>query len=191
MKLFEDICLSLGRKFLNRKIKRINRVKTVHNFITAKNICILYDGLLTKDFKHVNKFRQYLQSFNVSTYLLGYVDAEKIPEELILLGNSDVFTRKDVDIFYRPRKALRMFFYEQRFDIILDLTNHNHFPIHYLITSSPSSFKVGRYAKEPNDYDLMIKAEKDRSLEYLIAQIEHYVSNLNVIPGGLTLKYTV
>jgi len=164
---------------MKKKAAKIARKKTVHNFNTAKTVCLTFEGSLAANVKYIKEFRTYLDSAGLDTYMLAYTDMEDIPGELVFLHNATIFCKKDLDFFFRPKKSVSGPFLEHKFDILIDLSYSMYFPLTYLFTLSPSTFKTGNYTEEQNDYDLMINTADNTSVDYLIEQIKHYISILN------------
>ncbi len=52
-------------------------------------------------------------------------------------------------------------------------------PIKYLVASSIARFKIGRFEKGYEIYDLMIELNDDKSLEKLMTEIKHYINLIN------------
>jgi len=113
--MFYNIRHSLGKRSLYNKSRRMTRKKTVHNFMTAKTVCIIFEGSTFSDFKYIKEFRKFLKSAKIKSFLLGYVDKDEIPGEMILLDNAIVFCRKDIDIFFRPGKNIQKAFLGKKF----------------------------------------------------------------------------
>ena len=179
MKLFSKLRLRLGERALRKRAVLVKRNRKVHNFTTAGSAGIIFDATVTRSFPLVKSFGKFLNSMNISTLIIGYVNSDEIPGELILWDKCEFFKNKDIDILYRPRKEQVLSFIDTPFDILFDLSLNSHFPIRYIVSLSSASFKVGNFSEQPNDYDLMISMGEKKSLEYLIEQITHYVGLLN------------
>lgn len=179
MKWFTNIRLRIGKWCMRKRAGKNSRKKIVHNFNTAKTVCLIFEGSDPSTVRYVKEFRNYLDSIGLETYLLVYADMAEIPGELIFLQHATVFSRKDIDIFFRPKKIITNIFLGKSFDILIDLSFNRYFPLSYLNTLSLSGFKTGNYTEEYNDYDLMINTGNNSSTDYLIEQIKHYVALLN------------
>ncbi|HYW96931.1 MAG TPA: hypothetical protein VE870_15150 [Bacteroidales bacterium] len=162
-----------------RKQKKLRRNREVHNFNTAKEAAIVFDTPDHETFRHIRAFSKYLEEFGIRTRLLGYIDSDEIPGDLLLWENCQVISRKDLDYFFRPKDAEVLGFIDRDFDIMFNLSKENYFPITYITTLSRAKFKVGRYSGGENNSDFMINISSDPSVEFLIAQVKNYVSILN------------
>ena len=162
-----------------RKQKKLRRNRVVHNFNTAKDAAIVFDTTDHETFRHIRDFSKYLEEFGIRTRLLGYVDSDEIPGDLLLWENCQVISRKDLDYIFRPKDEEALAFIDRNFDILFNLGMENHFPVSYITALSHAKFKVGRYSGDENNSDLMINISSNPSVEFLIAQVKNYVSILN------------
>jgi len=179
VKIFRKIRSAFGEKNLANKAKLLIRQKQVQNFNTAKTIGILFDAGNAEDLRHVKEFGKYLASIHIEFSTLGYLDSEIVSDDLLFLGNINIFCQKDLDFFFRPSHRDALEFMSKRFDILIDLSLKNHYPLRYIANLSPAIFKVGQYTEGNTIHDLMIDIHSKPTIVYLIEQIKNYVSILN------------
>ncbi len=184
MAAFEKIRISIGSRILEKKRKKLNRRKTVQNFHSAKNTAIIFDATDPESFRQIKEFRKFLESSGIKTELLGYVNGEEIPNDLLLWDNCQILSRKDLDLFRKPREEKTGSFISRDFDILFDLSSNDPFPVEYIVKLSNAKFKTGRFREAPNDYDLMINTGSNKEVNFLIEQMKKYINMLNnPIPG--------
>lgn len=162
-----------------KKVKSLVRQKHVHNFETAKTAGILFDAGNVIEFKHIKEFGKYLASIKIECSLIGYSDADEIKDDLLFHDKVSIFSPKDLDLFFRPAQPDALKFTGRKFDMLFDLSLEDHFPLRYILSLSPSAFKIGRFTREDSDLDLMIDIHSNPGVEFLIEQIKNYVSFLN------------
>jgi hypothetical protein len=179
VKIFSKIRSSYGEKNLTKKVRNLVRNKQVHNFNTAKTAFILFDAGIPDSLRTVKGFGKYLTDLHIECSYLGYINTEEISSDLLFRDNINIFCNKDLDFFFRPSHPDANAFLNRKFDILIDLSLSDHFPLKYISSLSPSVFKVGRYADGYDHLDLMIDIHSQPSLEFLIEQIKNYVSILN------------
>lgn len=179
MELLFKIRLKAGQCSLRKKASLVKREKIVHNFNTAKKACVIFDASFPDGFQHITKFRKYLSSHNINSIVVGYVDADEVPGELILWKNCHFISKKDLDLIFRPKKSQMFSVMQENFDILFDLSLTYQFPIQYFSVLTTAEFKVGKFTDIMNDFDLMINIKEDQTIEYFIEQIIHYVNMLN------------
>ncbi len=156
----------------------------VHNFKTATDTAIVFDAADAESFRQIRDFGKFLGKMNIKTDMLGYVYADEIPADLLLWENCEVFCRKDLDVYFRPKKENVQKFMTREYDILFDLSMNNYFPVTYTTFLSLARFKTGRYKEEINDSDLMINIDREPTLRFLIEQTKNYVSILNNPEGA-------
>jgi hypothetical protein len=122
---FENIRKSVGSRVLNNKRKKFFRQKSVQNFNTAKKTAIVFDAMDSENFKHIKDFRRYLEGKKIKTELLGYVNKNEVPNDLLFWDNCHVLSKKDLDFFYNPKPEVAEEFISKNFDILFDLSACN------------------------------------------------------------------
>lgn len=179
MKLFVKTRKSLTKYSLRKKKALSVRNRQIHNFDTAKSVGIFFDTNDSKSFQDIRNFSKKLKARGIRYELLGYVDSDEIPGELLLWDDCNVISNKDIDWIYRPKDSITEGFISKEFDILFDLSLNNHISSFYIVSLSKAFFKVGKFSENENDLDFMISIDQNNSVHYLIEQIEIYVSMIN------------
>ncbi len=179
MKIFVKPRESLTKSGIRRKKKLISRNRKVHNFTSATSVGIFYDTIDTESFQKIRDFSKQLMNLGLKTEILGYVNTDVIPSEMVLWDKCHVLNNKDIDWLFKPNNEYVNEFIEKEFDILLDLSLVYSVPSNYIVNLSRARFKVGRYQEAGNDLDFMINIEQKKTVGFLIEQINNYVSMLN------------
>jgi len=109
---------------------------------------------------------------------LGYVPSKKIPEQFLMRKGINFYCNKDLNWYYKPKNEIVEQFISQDFDILFDLSIDEYFTIKYIGTLSKAQFKVGK--NNTNSYhDMVFDINQNKSIDYLVEQIKHYLSILN------------
>ncbi len=177
--IFGKIRSAFGEKMLSKRVKTLERQKMVHNFNTARTIGIIFDAGQKEDLKQVKEFAKYLSELKINCTVLGYVDSDEIHSDLLFYKNISIFSKKELDFFFRPTHPDAVKFQSAKFDILIDLSLRDYFPIRWILGLSTAPFKVGRYSEAKPDPDFMIDIHSQPEIEFLIEQIKNYVSILN------------
>lgn len=130
------------------------------------------------DFETVRNFKKYLEEKKIKTSALGFINDKQIPDHFLLRTGFNFFSLKNLDWYFRPKSQFINDFINEKFDILFDLSVGDFFPVHYVITLSPSEYKVGRF-KNTEDYDLMIETGKNKQISFLVDQIKHYLNMIH------------
>jgi len=169
----------IGHWLLKRKQRHVEREKAVYNLDTARRIGVIFSLEEEKAFDLTNQFLNYLASQNIKVYALGYIPTKEIPPKLAPNSKINLFTRKDLNWYYRPTHSIVQQFIDQDFDILIDLSKQSLLPLKFVNNLSRAKFKVGKESNNGREYDMMIRISEDQGLQYLIDQIKYYLSRIN------------
>lgn len=179
MNYIENIKKTFGKISLKKNLRKNNRQVSVHNFKSAETIGIIFNSPDDESFTVVKNFLSFLADNNLKVIALGFVPDKKIPENLLLRKGINFFCKKDLNWYYKPKTEVVNQFINQNFDILIDLSLKEYFPLYYIGQLSNASFKIGRQSEQYQYQDLMINIGKNHSIDYLIEQIKHYLTIIN------------
>lgn len=178
MKILVKFRKYVGLYSLKRKLRLLNRKRSIHNFDTAKKAGLIFTCASEDDFESIKNFKKYLEEKNIKTSALGFINDKQIPDHLLLRTGFNFFSLKNLDWYFRPKSQFINDFTNEKFDILIDLSLKYYFPVHYIVTLSPAEYKIGRYCNT-EDYDLMIETGKNKHIPFLLDQIKHYVNMIH------------
>jgi len=161
MKWTDDIKAGIGRRVLVSKLRGSNRKVQVCNLDNARRVGIIYNATEYISFEIIKDLVKQLSDNAVHVSVLGYVDSKKLIDHYLYRKGFDFFSKNDLNWYYRPVSELAVRFMDEPFDLLLNLSLEDHFPIHYITTLSMASFKAGRYFPVDESLDFMIDIEKE------------------------------
>jgi hypothetical protein len=167
------IKLKLANRILNSKLDLVAREKKVVNLDSAQTVGILWE-IDQKDAYIRVKNELYLAGIKETG--LCYFPSKKsmIPEEI------NGFSRKQTSWWLEiPKAELVEDFIHQKFDILIDLTGQNSFPMVYVTALSEATFKIGYAGKSVNYFDLNIEFGEKPETSLLTDQILYYLKRIN------------
>jgi hypothetical protein len=177
--MFKNFKLRIGHSRLNKQLKSFNREKKVHNFVSARNIGILFYASNESVFKQVMDFVDFLSKQNLEVCMLAYCPEKEVPQKYQLYESVNIFNVKEINWYGKPLAPFTSEFTKMKFDILIDLTTQEIFPLKWIASLSIAKFKVGNLSYYGNPNDLIINVKPDENLEYLISQIKHYLNLIN------------
>jgi len=174
MKWSEQLKTGIGRYFLDRKIKSLDRKVHACNLDRARHIGIIYNATEYISFEIIRDLVRQLSENAERVIVLGYVDSKNLIDNYLYRKGFDFFSKSDLNWYYKPISAVAMQFMNEQFDLLLDLSLDSHFPIRYITSLSPASFKAGRYSTDDESLDFMIDIEREKhSVKALHEEIIH------------------
>jgi hypothetical protein len=179
VKIIDNIKRNAGLKALSKSLRTLQRNKFVHNLVTARKIAIVGLVNTNKDFDEINSLQKFLTEKNMQVEILLYYPGKETPQQLLLRKGINIFNRNEVNWYGKPLTSFVEQFCKLEFDILIDLSLVEQFPIRWISSLSRSKFKVGSHSYVGNPYDLIINVDNKKEIPYLSEQIIHYLNVLN------------
>jgi len=179
MGFISDIKLKLGLKILRSKSKKLKRKRGVFNFDNAKTVGIVFNATKQESFDIAYEFVKYLEQKSIKVETLGFVDSKEVRDFYRETVNTKYFSKKNLNWYGKPKNENVEKFINKNFDILIDLSLIDEYPILYISALSKAKFKVGRFSGKSEYLDFMIDISKKPQYNFLIEQIKHYLLSLN------------
>lgn len=164
--------LALLRRSL--KIPRTNR--RVVGYDQATTIVLLYDMPMDTSGSFIPQFIAQLKSDGKQVNDAGLYFAASIPEGIQLPMHLNIFCKKDFNWNLRPAALYLKELIEREYDILIDLSSGDSWPMKLIAAASRAKYKVGAHHPDFNQiFDLIIKADAECRDEDLAAHAVHYL----------------
>ena len=163
---------------LRKKSARVKRQKMLHDFASAKYVGVLCSPQDELNTSHLKDFLYHLTQKGIQYSVFGYFDGNNIPENFLYWKGLDFITRKDLNFFFIPKNQIVDRFIHEPFDMLINCTVTQYFPVEYISQLSVAKCKVGIMREGDSCYDLMIDIHKNRTIEYFLKNLEIYLANI-------------
>jgi len=175
----------IGNYFYKKDIAKVKRNRTILNLTDAKTIGIVYDASEEKLHNVVCDFVKYFQENMKIVKAIGYVNYPRLPHYCFPKLSFDYFTKKELNWYFKPGTQRVQDFINKEYDIVIDLSMQDNFPLQYIAGLSHGKFKVGRYgSKYSGIYDFMLNVDANITIDTFIKESIHYLSILNKNPNA-------
>lgn len=161
--MIENTRAFLGRRAIRLELKNKRRQCVSCNIHTAKTIGILFDATQQISFEIVKELVKDLGKNKTKVEVLGFVDSKHLIDHYLYRKGFNFFTQKELNWYYKPVGENVQSFIKKPFDILLDLSLENPFPVNYILACSQAKFKAGRYCQDQVFLDFMIDIEKEKT----------------------------
>ncbi len=179
MEILKKIKHSIARYYLKNKLKKNTRERRLISLKDAKDIGILYLFTNEQDYMAISKLVKLLQDQNKRVKALGFVKQKHLTKRFLPKLSYDFFSQKDINWYGKPSNIFIKDFIEKDFDIIIDMSLQDNYPLQYISAVSKARLKVGRFGENNSDiYDVMIQNKKNTRLDKYINEVYHYLSIL-------------
>jgi len=152
----------LGERAIRKYLKNSSRNMLSCNIHEAKTIGILFNATHQVSFEIVKELVKNISGKKNSIDVLGFVDSKQLIDHYLYRKGFDFFTRSQLNWYYKPMSNVVSAFVTKPFDLLIDLSLDNPFPIRYILACSVAKFKAGKYQKNQEYLDLMIDIEKEK-----------------------------
>jgi len=163
MKIIENTKAFLGRHAIRRELKNSRRQLASCNIQNAKSIGILFDATQQISFEIVKELVKDLEKNKSKVEVLGFVDSKQLIDHYLYRKGFNFFTHNELNWYYKPVGENVESFVKKPFDILLDLSLENPYPMNYILACSQAKFKAGRFCQDQEYLDFMIDIEKEKT----------------------------
>jgi hypothetical protein len=178
LSFLKQIRLKIGYYFLSRRAKKVKRNKQLIKYSNIRNLTLLFEinePVTPKAVKYLNEILLLEKEWiNQVVFYTGDLKKLKMPNQ----EGRIVFTERDCNFFYKPKKKILKQFNSYDMDYLVDLSMNESFPLIYLAGVSAAKLRIGKQspARIPF-FDLMIDQHTDNQEEF-VRQLLHYIKNM-------------
>lgn len=171
----QDIKVKIGWWILNKSIKKLKRNASFQNYSTAKKVGVIFNATQQNTYELARKYIKSLSDKGMQVNALGFVNSKEVLDFYQKSSHFDFFSKQNLNWYSKPNNPNTQDFINGEFDILIDLSIVEDFPIQYIVGLSKAKFKVGCVKKNENFYDFMLQLNEKKELSYFIEQLEYYL----------------
>jgi len=178
--MFEKLKGGYATLQLKRESAQVSRERKDPDIHREASIGILYDATDKDDFEVVREFYRDLKVSQKAPVSLGYVDYKETTFQTLARPESDYFFKHQVNWYRKPAGSIVENFIDEPFDILINLTLADFYPLDYIAAVSKAGLKVGRADSEISFcFDMSFYLDEKATLKSFAYLIIHYLSNIN------------
>jgi hypothetical protein len=150
------------------------------NLGKAGSVGLLFEVTDEMDYQNVQKYIQQLQDMKIKVKAMGYVREKHLSTHFLPVLSFDFIYARDLNWFHKPKTKRPADFWQSEFDICINASSPECFPLKYIMTRSSSHLKVGPYTAQDKDYyDVMIQPDVPHDQGRFLQQVHQYLTILN------------
>jgi hypothetical protein len=162
MKWIENIKQIIGRQTLHSQLAVLKRQMKACNLEEARHIGIVYDATEPASFEVIRDLGKLLSGKAEKVDILGFVNSKKLDDQYLYRKGLDIISLNDLNWFHKPISPVAEKFIKEPYDLLLNLSLNDYFPILYIVTLSSAAFKAGRFTPSDESLDFMIDIEQEK-----------------------------
>jgi hypothetical protein len=180
MNLIESVKKISGNWALKQVVQNINPEPEHITFKEAIKIGIIYYIKHEDEMTPIGDFIRFLQDQKKAVYIIGATTGFPIPKSKIT--NLNFIQLKEDELKWNgvPDSYRIKSFLENDFDLMIDFTQEEYFPLRYILLAAHSKIRIGRYdLKTAKNYHFMIDTWQKPDIFNLTEQVNHYLTALS------------
>lgn len=178
--MIKNIKNKYGNYRLNQERKLVKRNKQSLQFTSAKNIALVFDAGIEDELDLIKDFIKDIRDLKKSVKSVGFFNLKQVPPLQYSKLEYDFISQKELNWWGMPSDDFIKTFINEEFDILIDLTIKDYFPLKYIAATSKAKFKICAYNENKiKDFDLLLDISKDSSIKNLLKQVKHYLNFIN------------
>lgn len=169
-----------GNYQLNKRRKNLLRNKSSLDFKNAKTIALIFDATNPDDFNRIKEFIKWLREQKNTVRSIAFINQKQISPQQYSKLEYDFISQKELNWWKKPTANFVETFLNEEFDIMINLSLTNVFPITYIYALSKAKFKISIFNQNTTiDSDLLIDIKDNRTIEHLIKQVTFFLLKIN------------
>jgi hypothetical protein len=186
MKFIENTKAYFGQRAIRMHLRSNPRKVKTCSIERAERIGILFNATHQVSFEIVKDLVKDITTKKNTIDVVGYVDSKQMIDHYLYRKGFEFFTRNQLNWYYKPIDEAVQRFVDNEYDLLMDLSLDNPFPIRYILACSKAKFKAGRYSELEEYLDFMIDIEKEnREMMDLKKQVDSSSIGGKVLNGEL------
>lgn len=162
LKKIKDFKEKSAFKKLNAELSLApKRQKEINNFKTARTAGIVFHVTQAATLFSVRKLDEFISQQGIHVEVLGMLSNLKLVDQYLYRKGYKFFTKEDLNWWGKPQNEVVAKFIHTPFDLLLDLSIENYFPIQYVTALSQAKFIIGRKTALPFSPDLAIDMDQE------------------------------
>ncbi len=187
MNIINFLQLFFGNYFFRREYSGIKRHVIFNNIDAVNTIGVIFMADSEENFRLVSRFVLLLKKEGVKEIkILGFVNDKQKPSFLNPKLGQDFFMKNELAWNLIPNSTAALNFIHEQFDILIDLSMADIFPLKYILGKSKAHFKAGLGNCGKDEFlDLMINCQDGDGLEKFSNHLLHYIKQINKVDGDV------
>jgi hypothetical protein len=170
----------IAHYLLKKDTESVHRKREVSNFDTAKSFGLLFNADDPEVYDLVKKYFKYLKDSRKKVHAIGFFDLKNLPQMEYSKLDYDFFTRKELNWWGKPTNTSVKNFVEEEYDILINFSLTDSFPLKYIAAMSKAKLKLGKLEEENDSvYDIVIQQPEDKNFKFFMRQVDHYLGIIN------------
>jgi len=178
MNLINKVGNKVGSIVLKKELKSRKRRVVYNNFNSASSIGFIFDAENKENYASAKEFMNYVEERGIKVNGLAFVSKSDLIGYFPYRKGVDYFGLNKQNWFGKPSDEGIEEFIERPFDILIDISLSNTYPIEYVFALSRAGFKICNNSSKAKYADFVLKLERIDDLGLFVEQVKHYLETI-------------
>ncbi len=180
MNFITNIRFKIGNYFIDKRFKKKSRSLNACNISEAKTALIICDSVNEANFAACKNLESFLKENNVEYQIVGFNNTKTVMYNVISDSTHHFIDKKAFNWYFLPKAEEINQLIDKEFDLLFNLYEAHSIEVEALVKSSRAKFKLGTAHFNSDIHDLMLEIdEKNKQPDYIVTQMQHYISVIN------------
>jgi hypothetical protein len=165
----------LQQKFIRYREKNRKKKRTLNSFSidSVKKVGILFQYASSDQLNQIQEFKNFFKP-ETDISVFGY--SKNPVTDLDFNDRFKIISKQDLSYFNFPKSSDVEFFTNTEFDLLVNFSENENFPLFYVTSVTGAAIKVGNYhSKYEHLFDVMFDLKEQNTLQNFIKYIEQYL----------------
>lgn len=146
------------------------------NYKDIESILLLYESDYQERNSVIKQLSNRLQNDGKTVCTWGYVEKKDITTLILPVGR--ILGSRDINMADRPKSEIIEDLKKEKWDVLIDLSQHDCLPLRYLALEANVKLKCGKQ-REDGVLDFMVNMPEEETPEKLMEEIIRYLQVIN------------
>jgi hypothetical protein len=175
VKIIENIKQKIAILNLDKELKGLRRTVAFNNFESATTVGFIFDASNREKYQASRDFMEFVEKLNTRVFGIGFATNSDQIAYFPYKQGVDYFGLNEINWYGSPVSPVIKDFLKRNFDILVDLSQCEIFPVYYIFSLSNAKFKISNKSNKSKFADFVIENSNSDKIEDYIAQINHYL----------------
>jgi hypothetical protein len=175
VKVLDNIKEKLATISLQKELKATKRSVAFNNFESSTTVGFIFDATDKDKYQLSREFMDSVGKLNNRIFAIAFASKSDQIAYFPFKQGVDYFGLDEVNWYGKPSNPVINDFMKRNFDILVDLSLTDIFPIQYIYSLSNARFKITNKSGKARYADFVIEVGNSGKLVDYISQIQHYI----------------
>ncbi len=179
MKLISKVGNKIGSIVLDRELKSRTRHTEFNNLRSASTVGFIFDAENREYYSAAKEFMNFVeQKGNIKVFGLAFVSKSDLIGYFPYRKGVDYFGLNKQNWYGKPLDEGIEEFIERPFDILIDISLSEIYPVKYIFALSKAKFKICNNCAKAKHADFVLELDRINDLDLFIEQVKHYLETI-------------